>query len=444
MRFRDFATVLVCASFLESAYSPAFAGNVLVVDAHAHGQFRQIQPAVDAALDGDAILVKTGIYPGFTVTAKGLSITADAGHLVIVTSPVGVVDVAASSTVLIAGLEIHSNSASVPTLDLRNISGSVRIQTCTIRGFTASCCVDGSPAVGITSAVDAALDRCTLQGGSGTCLSSSCESATAGGSALVVESSQVALYDCILIGGAGGDTTVSNCYGSPAGTGGTSCIVTNGFLFASNTRVEGGTGGRGANADNGDCNFPCWPEDGGTGGGCIHVTTAAPPFPNVVLFADALTPGPGGVGGHDTSGFCGWDGDHGHPGNRIVAPAGSVHETSGLGRRLAAPGVARENQSIPFNLHGDPGEVVWIYFASRPGFTFDPSMSGVSLTDPSPPTRLVRLGTLPVNGTLDTQIRLPDLGVDSKTFFIQAVFGDPSSGGHLGTPLTLVELDSAF
>jgi len=34
--------------------------------------------------------------------------------------------------------------------------------------------------------------------------------------------------------------------------------------------------------------------------------------------------------------------------------------------------------------------------------------------------------------------------VDARTFFIQAVFGDPSNNGFLGSPLTLVELDSAF
>jgi hypothetical protein len=68
----------------------------------------------------------------------------------------------------------------------------------------------------------------------------------------------------------------------------------------------------------------------------------------------------------------------------------------------------------------------------------------VSLTATSPPPRLIRLGTIPGSGTLATQIRLPDFGVDSKTFFIQAFFGDPANSGYFASPLTLVELDSAY
>jgi hypothetical protein len=441
MRRRVFAAVLIWASCCQVESALAFAGNVLVVDGQGHGTYTQIQPAVNAAVDGDTILVKAGSYFGFSVAAKGLSITADAGHTVVVTSPVSVVNLSAQSTVLIAGLEVHSNSSLVPTLDVQGNSGSVRIQSCTIQGFTSSCCADGSPAVHIANDLDVALNRCTLQGGAGACSDSHCFTITAAGSALVAQSSQVALYDCILVGGTGGDSLQPTC-DSGAGTGGTACVLSDGFLFASNSRIEGGNGGHGSITHSDDCAFPCFPGSGGPGGGCIHVISGSPPLPDVVLFADALTPGAGGVEGYDTG--CGYIGNNGHAGIPIVAPTGSVRETSGQGRRLAAPSVTRETHSIPLNLHGEPGEVVWIYFAEKPGYTFDPSLHGVNLTATSPPARLVRLGTLPANGTLDTHIRLPDLGVRSKTFFIQSVFGDPSNNGTLGTPLTLVELDSAF
>src|SRR6266850_2361061 len=131
MRRRVFALVLFWASFCHVASAFAFVGSVLVVDAHGHGTYRQIQPAVDAAVDGDTILVKAGGYPGFTVAGKGLSITADTGHDVVVTSPVSVVNLASQSTDLISGFEIRSNSSGVPALDAQGNSGSVRIQSCT-------------------------------------------------------------------------------------------------------------------------------------------------------------------------------------------------------------------------------------------------------------------------------------------------------------------------
>src|SRR5258706_121106 len=245
MRRRVFAAVLIWASCCQVESALAFAGNVLVVDGQGHGNYTQIQPAVNAAVGGDAILVKAGNYLGFTVAAKGLSITADAGHYVLVTSPVSVVSLAGQSTVLIAGLEIRSNGSSVPGLDVQGNSGSVRIQSCAIQGFTASCCADGSPAVSIANDLDVALNRCTLKGGSGACTDNNCFTVTAAGSALVAQSSQVALYDCILLGGTGGDSTQPTC-DSTAGTGGTACVLTDGFLFASNTRFEGGNGGRGS------------------------------------------------------------------------------------------------------------------------------------------------------------------------------------------------------
>jgi pectin methylesterase-like acyl-CoA thioesterase len=58
----------------------AFLANagVIVVDATGGGDFTQIQPAIDAAVDGDTIYVKrTGLYASFTVDDKALSVV---GH----------------------------------------------------------------------------------------------------------------------------------------------------------------------------------------------------------------------------------------------------------------------------------------------------------------------------------------------------------------------------
>jgi pectin methylesterase-like acyl-CoA thioesterase len=53
--------------------------NVLVVDASGGGSYTQIQPAIDAADDGDTILVKSGSYTWFSVIDKSIAIVGDAG-----------------------------------------------------------------------------------------------------------------------------------------------------------------------------------------------------------------------------------------------------------------------------------------------------------------------------------------------------------------------------
>ena len=54
--------------------------SVLVVDASGGGAFTSLQAAVDAAASGDLLLVKGGVYSGFTADGKALTIVEDSGH----------------------------------------------------------------------------------------------------------------------------------------------------------------------------------------------------------------------------------------------------------------------------------------------------------------------------------------------------------------------------
>src|SRR5262245_20334465 len=66
-----------------------------------------IQPAVDAAADGDVVLVKAGAYSGFTINAKGVSVVADAGASVVANGLVFVSSLSASQNVLLQRLVVH-------------------------------------------------------------------------------------------------------------------------------------------------------------------------------------------------------------------------------------------------------------------------------------------------------------------------------------------------
>jgi pectin methylesterase-like acyl-CoA thioesterase len=62
---------------LALALSAAALADVHVVDASGGGDFTTLQAAVNAAADGDTLLVRSGSYDGFLLTGKGLSIVAE-------------------------------------------------------------------------------------------------------------------------------------------------------------------------------------------------------------------------------------------------------------------------------------------------------------------------------------------------------------------------------
>src|SRR5262245_16335265 len=82
-----------------------------------------IQPAIDAAANGDVVLVKPGAYSTFTITGKGVSVIADTGANVVVNGLVFVSNVGASQFALIQGLTTFGDTAS-PAFILLNCPGA--------------------------------------------------------------------------------------------------------------------------------------------------------------------------------------------------------------------------------------------------------------------------------------------------------------------------------
>ena len=85
------------------ALATAARADVLVVSPTGH--FPTIQSAVDAAVDDDVILVKSGTYYSFVVRGKSLVIAEDAGQTVRIDGAIRIGNINGTRTVVLMGLE---------------------------------------------------------------------------------------------------------------------------------------------------------------------------------------------------------------------------------------------------------------------------------------------------------------------------------------------------
>src|SRR5688500_4841801 len=104
----------------------------LLVVAPMGGDHTNIQAAVDAAHDGDVILVKSGVYPGFGILERELVVAADLGAQVFITSTISVQFLRSDQDVLLQGLQ-QTESQSHHGLFANRCKGSLRIQDCLVR-----------------------------------------------------------------------------------------------------------------------------------------------------------------------------------------------------------------------------------------------------------------------------------------------------------------------
>jgi hypothetical protein len=412
------STPLACCGFL--------APDVLVV-APSNAPFNTIQAAVDAANPGDTVLVRAGVYDGFTVDGQSVSVVANLPQVVSLTTPTYVSNLSSAQRVVVSGFSFAA--AYQGGLRVDNCAGSVRLEALSALPPTTPDTL--LHAVVVESSSDVAVFRCALTGGT-----PSLSSIGTPGVGLNVLDSRVAVYDSQLTGGNGtwawylGSATII-----PAQAGGAGCLVEGAStLFASGSSFAGGTGGSGAS---GNCFSFLGGSPGAPGGAGLSVVAPA----SVSLLDCTRSGGSGGAGGPGVA-SCGVPpGAAGPTGANIVGVATLL---PGQRRVFSCPTVVRELNNLDLTFHGQPGDLVWTGRATDTSWGFSPALLGVRLVS----NVLGRTfhGAIPASGTLTVSVPMPalPLGVESETRHYQALFRNIVGQSYLSSAQVVVVLDAAF
>jgi hypothetical protein len=378
------------------AARPPYAGpRVFVVDDTPECRFSgAIQAAVDAAADGDIVLVMPGIHAGFRIAGKSVHVFGDssAGE-VRVTSKLEVRDLSADQVAVVRGLAFVG---SFQEGLVENNDGAIWIEDCS---FQFGLRVSASDAVGVFDCESLGHSSFTLVS-RGLRATDGAEVFAYGSSFLGFDGRDAFCYDCYCYYGCYG------YYGTDATSGGAAVTLSTGARasFFGN-HLEGGAGGAGydCSALGAVCDFPA--------AGDGHALFGEPGT-EARLMNNTIV---GRLGGGGT---------------RTHLP-GRVGSYS-----VASPVSSGTPATLEFS--GPPGWDVFLTYSVAYAPEYVPERNGFSVVDPESP--LLFIGSLPLSGTLQIAVpfQLP-LGAKAGVFYSQMKLYDPATdSAYLAEPSALL------
>jgi hypothetical protein len=408
------------------ASSPLRAEGARIVEAPGLPPFTNLQEAVDAATEGDTILVAGGSYDGFTIDGKSLNVVAAPQQDVVIQGFVSVLHIGAEQSVLLSGLKVLGVPAfPVPEacLVVSDSLGHVRVDNCEFIGGSGWYPVwwggpygSGGDGVKVQSSARVALAHCTIRGGIGAGnAKSEWYPGGVGGAGLRLVSSNIAVDRCSLRGGDGGD-------GAQGGRGGDGCFAGASWLFSAGNAFRGGDGG------DVYCYFGTVAH-GGNGGAGLFVDLGS----QAELLNDTFLGGQGGIGEGCSTG-------NGQPGPGLGGLGVSNHH-AGTARELWSSRVLFDESTWTVWVTADPGDQVWLQIATRPSFLLEPWIPGVQLAHNTQAPPLFG-GVVPASGQLQIQFDPPNLTTDiGRVFYLQGFGRDAMGTAWLGSPMHVLLLD---
>jgi hypothetical protein len=404
------ATVACCLSILPAAHA-----GVLLVDPADPNGFAQIQPAIDAALSHDIILVRpladaNARYEPFIVGGKTLAICGDEKLGVVRCTSVVIGAVPAGDVVILRALELQAPEG-LPAISVASGDGGVRLEDLAATGGS-SVALGPQPALVVNWSDSVVATYCTLTGGAALPGSAF----VMGSAALDMTGSELSVRGGTLAGGKGADNLTDDPV--PGGRGGSGSDSQGGKLVISNVQVLGGAGGLPGCVDEVTCDCG----DLGGGGDAIAMTDTI-----LVVEASTLQPGTGGPTACQGSGATGLP---------IAADGGVVTEIAGPVHDywMSAPVVTPVKSTYHFQ--GVLGEAVVLSASSASELYWLPKFSGYLY---SGVPNLLNFYTLRIldtpDGIHDTTHPTPPPppGIDSFIGYTQAFFISPTGNSvHCG------------
>lgn len=418
--------MLLCASVVRA--------EVLVVGPG--GGFRDVQGAVDAATDGDLVLIRGGDYGPVTLGDVSLTLAADRDARVRLHGGLTVRGLSAGRQVVLSDLVVLMDgdgpapakaAAPRPALVLSDCAGSLRVQDCELRPDGGSLAAPQA-GVAISDCADVSLARTTVRALDGPVRFARPTSGAEPPPAVHVRTARVLLADVDLRGHDAGALD-----GGDPLPGGAALVVDGGLVQLGGGRLQGGRGSPGvADCPGGDGGAP-----GGPGGPALRLTSGRA---KVLVRGAELGGGDGGPGAVARAGGCSGtpDGADGAPVERL---AGTLLPVDGAPTALDLASPLTPGEPLRLGWTGSPGALVGVLWSPDPDWRLLVGLEGPLTIDLRQPSFLRVAGRLAPAGTRQLSLALPLLppGWDHLDVHFQ-VLTLGSQGLEVGAPASLVVL----
>ena len=375
-------------------------GSVLVVDDDPGPgvAFSDLQSAVDAAIDGDVLLVKAGVYGGLVIDGKALVIQAEENEIVTLTDSLVVRNLAFGQGVMLRELVLRQ-SASVPqnTLALNDNLGPVWLEKVRVNPDD-SVPVFNRFGTAVQDCLSVTMTRCELLAGVSVGVYS--------------QNSNLTLYD-------------SSAAGGSVGGGGAAVHVDGGTFFASGSTLNGADGFAGS---------PAY----GNGGSGLAVHGGSP----LVRYLDCSITAGLGVASTSPPGALGLNGED----IDDQSAGGVITEIVGTRRAIQKNSPVREGNVVTETHTGVAFDLIFLIFTfSQTNLAFISDFNGTFCL--GSPFFVRNRGLLDANGfkAKDVTLQLFDPGVESIVFYNQVAHFDLLTSEYwLSSPTCSVHVPAAF